>query len=190
MRRLLGDEEAEDILEVLGGILTIHESQIKLFPAEFPFLRNNVSLKDVPAIEEAQAKWPAIDEKLERIIAHCEAHDEYRLHARHFRKIRNAHQRNRHIYALCLAAVAYDNEPSEAGRLRLLREIEGHNERDFALVKGMFLDTWPVDRTGVKSCMYPYHELKRVLDNKLGRNVPPDEQMIYLGVEALGWLWI
>jgi len=42
----------------------------------------------------------------------------------------------------------------------------------------------------VKSCMYPYHELKRVLDNKLGRNVPPDERMIFLGVEALGWLWI
>jgi len=29
-----------------------------------------------------------------------------------------------------------------------------------------------------------------VLGNKLGRNVPPDEQMIFLGVEALGWLWI
>ena len=54
----------------------------------------------------------------------------------------------------------------------------------------MFFDVLPVDRTGVKSCMYPYHELKRVLDNKLGRNVPPDEQMIFLGVEALGWLWI
>jgi hypothetical protein len=38
--------------------------------------------------------------------------------------------------------------------------------------------------------MYPYHELKRVLDNKLGLRVPPDGQMIYLGVEALGWLWI
>ena len=54
----------------------------------------------------------------------------------------------------------------------------------------MFFDVLPVDRTGVKSCMYPYHELKRVIDNALGRNTPPDEQMIFLGVEALGWLWI
>jgi hypothetical protein len=44
--------------------------------------------------------------------------------------------------------------------------------------------------TGIKSCMYPYHELKRVIDNALGRNTPPDGRMVYLGVEALGWLWI
>ena len=59
---------------------------------------------------------------------------------------------------------------------------------DFPLF--MFFDIFPVDRTGIKSCMYPYHELKRVLDNKLGKNSPPDDEMIYLGVEALGWLWI
>ncbi len=112
------------------------------------------------------------------------------MHAGHFRKIRNAHQRNRHIYELCLAAVEYDNEQDQARRQELLRQIDRHNEADFALVREMFFDVLPVDRTGVKSCMYPYHELKRVLDNKLGRRVPPDAQMIYLGVEALGWLWI
>ena len=78
----------------------------------------------------------------------------------------------------------------EKKKITLLEEIDGHNEKDFALVKGMFFDILPVDRTGVKSCMYPYHELHRVLGNLLGRNVPPDNQMIYLGVEALGWLWI
>jgi len=46
------------------------------------------------------------------------------------------------------------------------------NEKDFELVRSMFFDVLPVDRTGVKSCIYPYHELKRVLGNKLGRNVP------------------
>ena len=165
VRRFLGEEQAENIL-------TIHESQIRLFPADFPFLKNNISQTDVKAIKEAQKKWPLIDEKLQRIISYCEAHEQYAVHARHFRKIRNAHQRNRHIYDLCLAAVRYDNE------------------KDFELVRSMFFDVLPVDRTGVKSCIYPYHELKRVLGNKLGRNVPPDEQMIFLGVEALGWLWI
>jgi hypothetical protein len=190
VRRFLGDKEALNILYVLKNLLTIHESQIKLFPADFPFLKNNVSLKDVPAIQAAQQKWPRIDAMLARIIAYCEAHGEYAVHARHFHKIRNAHQRNRHIYELCLAAVKYDNEQDEGRRLELLKEIAAHNEKDFELVRGMFFDVLPVDRTGVKSCMYPYHELKRVLDNKLGRRVPPDEQMIFLGVEALGWLWI
>jgi len=190
VRRLFGEQEARNILYVLKNLLTIHESQIKLFPADFPFLKNNVSQADVKAIQAAQMKWPLIDAKLARIIAYCEAHGEYAVHAGHFRKIRNAHQRNRQIYELCLAAVQYDNEKDEARRLELLKAIERRNEKDFELVRSMFFDVLPVDRTGVKSCMYPYHELKRVLDNKLGRNVPPDGQMIYLGVEALGWLWI
>jgi hypothetical protein len=54
-------------------------------------------------------------------------------------------------------------------------------------MKSMFFDIYPVDRTGVKSCIYLYHELKRIVDNKLGLNNPADEQMIYLGVEALGF---
>jgi hypothetical protein len=112
------------------------------------------------------------------------------VYAPHFRKIRNAHQRNRHIYDLCLAAVRYDNETDEKKKTQWLWEIAAHNEKDFDVVRGMFFDVLPVDRTGVKSCMYPYHELKRVLDNALGRNAPPDEQMIFLGVEAMGWLWI
>ncbi len=190
VRRLLGDREAENILYVLRNILTIHESQINLFPAEFPFLRNNVSSVDIASIREAKKKWPLIDGKLDRIISYCESQEDYAVYARHFKKIRNAHHRNRHIYNLCLAAVRYDEEQTEEGKIAILREIEEHNEKDFDLVKSMFFDIIPVDRTGVKSCMYPYHELKRVLDNKLGRNSPPDEEMIYLGVEALGWLWI
>lgn len=190
VRRFCGDQEALNILYVLKNLLTIHESQLKLFPADFPFLKNNVSLADVPAIEAAQKKWPRIDAKLERIIAYCEAHEQYAVHTGHFRKIRSAHQRNRHIYELCLTAVKYDNERDEARRLELLKDIDRHNEKDFELVRSLFFDVLPVDRTGVKSCMYPYHELKRVLDNKLGRKVPPDGEMIFLGVEALGWLWI
>jgi hypothetical protein len=190
VRMTAGKELAEDVLFVLSTIFTIHESQIKLFPAEFPFLRNNVSEKDVAAIREAQKQWPLIDEKISRIIASCESRDGGGPLARHFRKIRNAHLRNRHIYDLCLAAIRYDAEKSEEKKAAILREIERHNEKDFDLVRSMFFDVLPVEMTGIRSCMYPYHELKRVIDNALGRNSPPDERMIYLGVEALGWLWI
>jgi hypothetical protein len=190
VRHLFGDEPAGDILFVLQNVLTIHESQVKLFPAAFPFLKNKVSVKDLPAIRRAQRQWPVIDGKLARIIEYCASRERCAAYAQHFRKIRNAHQRNRHIYDLCVAAVRYDNETDPQKKTQLLREISAHNEKDFEVVRGMFLDVLPVDRTGVRSCMYPYHELKRVLDNALGRNVPPDEQMIFLGVEALGWLWI
>jgi hypothetical protein len=40
----------------------------------------------------------------------------------------------------------------------------------FSRMRGMFFDVLPVDRTGVKSCRYPYHELKCVLDTAPGGN--------------------
>jgi hypothetical protein len=190
VQKLFGEELAADVRSVLTHMLTIHESQLKLFPAEFPFLRNNVSQKDVPAIQEAQKEWPRIGEKIERIIAYCDSHPGREAASMHFKKIRNAHFRNRHIYELCLLAVRYDNEKDEEKKKALLNEMERCNEADFALVREMFFDILPCEMTGIRSCMYPYHELKRVIDNALGRNDPPDEQMIYLGVEALGWLWI
>ena len=64
-----------------------------------------------------------------------------------------------------------------------------YNEKDFDLVKKMFFDVNPVEKTGVKSCMYPYHEIKRVLGN-MRNPEDTDEDIIYLGVEALGWLWL
>jgi len=46
-----------------------------------------------------------------------------------------------------------------------------------------------VDKTGTKSCMIPCHELRRVILNELYPD-QKDEEPIYLGVEALGWLWL
>ena len=42
--------------------------------------------------------------------------------------------------------------------------------------------------TGVKSCMIPYHELRRILHNLLDP-AHADPEPVYLGVESLGWLW-
>ena len=56
-------------------------------------------------------------------------------------------------------------------------------------VKNNYFDVNPVSETGTKSYMIPYHELKRVLTNELYPDRRDDEP-IYLGVEALGWLWL
>jgi hypothetical protein len=77
----------------------------------------------------------------------------------------------------------------------LITRVKDYLEEDdklalyFDLIKKMYFDVNPVDKTGVKSCMYPYHEIKRVLNNILNPK-EIDEDIIYLGVEALGWLWL
>ena len=67
--------------------------------------------------------------------------------------------------------------------------IYGDNEKNFEIVKNNYFDVNPVSETGTKSCMIPYHELKRVLINELYPK-RRDNEPIYLGVEALGWLWL
>ena len=53
----------------------------------------------------------------------------------------------------------------------------------------MYFNINPIEATGVSTCMYPYHGIKRVINNVLSPENKNDKQ-IYLGVEALGWLWL
>lgn len=53
----------------------------------------------------------------------------------------------------------------------------------------MFFDINPVRQTGVGSCMFPYHEMKRLIHN-IRDPQHPDNNIICSGVEALGWLWL
>jgi hypothetical protein len=53
----------------------------------------------------------------------------------------------------------------------------------------MFFDINPVGETGVKSCMFPYHEMKRLIHN-IRHPESPDNDIICSGIEALGWLWL
>ena len=71
----------------------------------------------------------------------------------------------------------------------LLDEILYYNEQDFDIVKEMFFDINPVMETGVGSCMFPYHELKRLIYN-IRHPKEPDNNVISSGVEAFGWLWL
>lgn len=186
---VFGPELADDILDVLQNMLTIHESQLNIFPTEFPFLRNKVNKGDIPVIQEAIDNWPSLGDKIRRIKEVIGSDERQRVYVKHFDKIENAHERNRIIYDLALASIAYDNaETPEAKRTQLLK-MDELNERDFALVKQMFFDVNPVSETGTPSCMYPYHELKRVIHNELDPANRNDRQ-IFLGVEALGWLWL
>ncbi|QJD85414.1 hypothetical protein [Cohnella herbarum] len=186
---VFGSELADDVLYVLQNMLTIHESQFNLFPTEFPFLRNKVKAEDIPVIQAAIQDWPEIGARIRAIKEAIRGDERLGVYVKHFDKIENSHERNRIIYDLALASIAYDNADAPEAKRSLLLEMDALNERDFDLVKRMYFDVNPVSETGTPSCMYPYHELKRVIHNELDPD-HRDERQIFLGVEALGWLWL
>lgn len=186
---VFGEDLADDILYVLKNMFTIHESQLGIFPTEFPFARNKVEQRDVPRIQQAIEDWPNIMKKIDRVQQAVAADDQLCVYEPHFEKLRIANERNRVIYDLALASIAYDHAITwEEKQKYLLRMLEC-NERDFDIVKNNSFDVNPVEKAGIKSCMIPCHELKRVIMNELDPD-HKDEEPIYLGVEALGWLWL
>ena len=80
-------------------------------------------------------------------------------------------------------------EKDEKKKEQLLDEILYYNEQDFDIVKEMFFDVNPVTETGVGSCMFPYHEMKRIIHN-IRHPEAEDKNVISSGVEAFGWLWL
>ncbi len=186
---VFGGELAEDILYILRNMFTIHESQLKIFPTEFPFARNKVEMRDMPRIKQAIDEWPGLMEKIERVQKALAADEKLRVYEPHFEKIRIAAKRNRVIYDLALASVTFDCAKTKEEREKSLKEMLKYNEMDFEIVKNHYFDVNPVDRTGTKSCMIPCHELRRVIQNELDPD-HKDETPVYLGVEALGWLWL
>ena len=90
---------------------------------------------------------------------------------------------------MALAGLRYDAETDPVKKDAILDEILYFNERDFDIAKEMFFDINPVGETGVKSCMFPYHEMKRLIHN-IRHPENPDDAIICSGVEALGWLWL
>ena len=186
---VFGIELAEDILYVLKNMFTIHESQLKIFPTEFPFARNKVEKKDVARIEKAKKDWPDIMKKIRKIRKVIADNRRLKVYGPHFEKLEVANLRNRVIYDLAIASINHDSSKSKSERVRYLKEMFDLNEKNFDIVKNNYFDVNPVFETGTKSCMIPYHELKRVLMNELYPE-QRDNEPIYLGVEALGWLWL
>lgn len=184
-----GKELGERVLTVLRSVLTIHESQMPLYRTPFPFQKNKITDADKPAIMQARLRHPGLLEEIRDIRRRMEESPDLRPYAAHFARIENAELRNAVIYDMVLASLAYERTASPDERERLLDEILLHNERDFDLVKDMFFDINPVGETGVKSCMYPYHEIKREIHN-IRHPEDPDDSVICSGIEALGWLWL
>ena len=186
---VFGEALKDNILYVLMNMFTIHESQLKIFPTEFPFARNKVEKRDLDRINQAIADWPVIMDKLSTIMAALKADDKLNVYLPHFEKLTVASKRNRVIYDLAKASIAYDNANTDEEKRDYLLQMYALNEKNFDIVKNNYFDVNPVAETGTKSCMIPYHELKRVLTNALYPDQYDDEP-IYLGVEALGWLWL
>jgi hypothetical protein len=184
-----GKELGERVLLVLRSILTIHESQIPLYTTPFPFQKNKITNADIPEIMRAKLRHPGLLEEIHAIQRELEKDPQLAEYIPHFARIENAERRNAIIYDMVLAALKYDRATSPDEKEQLLDEILRLNEADFDLVKDMFFDINPVSESGVKSCMYPYHEIKRLIHN-IRHPETPDNAVVCSGIEALGWLWL
>ena len=179
----------ETVLYVMKNMVTIHESQIPLYTTPFPFQKNKMQQDDIPAILKAKQNHENILSKIKMLQKEAYLNEKLRPWLPHFDKLENAERRNAVIYDMVLAALAYEKEDDEEKKEKLLDEILYYNEQDFDIVKEMFFDINPVTETGVGSCMFPYHELKRIIHN-MRHPEEKDEEVISSGVEAFGWLWL
>jgi hypothetical protein len=184
-----GPELGEKILYIMKNMVTIHESQISLYTTPFPFQKNKMIKDDIPAIMAAKKEHPKLLKMIEEIQAQAYDDPKLRIWLPHFDKWHNAERRNAIIYDLVLAGIKYDNETDPEKKDAILDEILYWNEKDFDIAKEMFFDINPVSETGVKSCMFPYHEMKRLIHN-IRHPEDPDNDIICSGIEALGWLWL
>jgi hypothetical protein len=86
-------------------MFAIHESQLKIFPTEFPFTRNKVGKQDISRIEKAIEEWPNIMETLAKIKGAVAADKKLKVYEPHFEKLIVANHRNRVIYDLAIASM-------------------------------------------------------------------------------------
>lgn len=184
-----GEELGEKVIYVMRHMLTIHESQMNLYTTPFPFQKNKICEDDIPVIDKAKEEHPKLLAMIEECREYCYREGRYHHWLTHFDKLYNAQRRNRVIYDMVLTSLKYDKETDPVRRDALLDEILYYNEKDFDIVKEMFFDINPVEETGVRSCMYPYHEIKRLIYN-IRHPEAPDDRIICSGIEALGWLWL
>lgn len=184
-----GVELGERVLAVLKSILTIHESQMPLYTTPFPFQKNKITVADIPEIMQAKLRHPGLLEEIHCIQREIGENPDLAQYLPHFVRIENAERRNAVIYDMVLASLRYEDAVSAEEKERCLDEILRCNEKDFDLVKELFFDINPVSETGVKSCMYPYHEIKRIIHN-IRHPEDPDNAIVCSGIEALGWLWL
>jgi len=179
----------ETVLYVMRNMVTIHESQMPIYETPFPFQKNKMTEEDIPAILAAKQNHPNIMRKIRMLQEEAEKNEKLRPWLPHFDKLANAEKRNAIIYDMMLASIAYTKETDPVKKDQLLDEILLYNEKDFDIAKAAYFDINPVTETGIGSCMFPYHEIKREIHN-IRHPEDPDNNVISSGVEAFGWLWL
>lgn len=180
-------EDGERVLYVLKHMLTIHESQLNLFSQYLPFAAHKVEEQDRPRILEAMEETKGMIESLEGVLERLHKKGARKSVSMHIQKLLCANRRNAVIYKMALLDLDLLRETNSEKRRKLLKEMDALNEENFSIVKHNYFDVYPMDTTGIKSCMIPCHELKRIIRNQLEPE-NEDTEMIYLGVEALGWM--
>ncbi|WP_147916051.1 glycoside hydrolase family 20 zincin-like fold domain-containing protein [Ruania zhangjianzhongii] len=188
-RAQFGTDLGDRVLAILQGMLTIHESQLALYTTPFPFQSNVLAEGDRPAIRRAIEAHPSLLASIEAVESELRAEARLSRWVPHFERLRNAQRRNRVIYDMALTSLDYEQGEDPERKRELLHRILELNEADFDIVKEMFFDILPVNFTGVKSSMYPYHELNRLIGNVLHPEAT-DDSVVSSGIEALGWLWL
>lgn len=187
LRTVFGELETE-IYDVMTHMLVIHESQLNIFELEFPFARNKVEPRDIPLLKQAIETCPKYLQMLDHIITAVGADPHLAAFKQHFWKWRVTLERCRLIYEMGLASLQYEQAQTEDVKRQWLMELDRLNEQEFGIIRANYFDVNPCMETGVKSCMIPYHELKRMVHNRLDPE-HADPEPVYLGVESLGWLW-
>lgn len=182
-------ELAEDIEYVMKHMFTIHETQLGLFELEFPFAANKVEERDIPRIMESIEQYPILLKKLEKIRAGVKAKASISAFELHFKKWEISIRRSRIIYDMAFENLKYEKAETQEEGKRYLERMYLLNEEEMELIRINYFDVNPVSQTGISSCMIPYHELKRVIWNKLHPEKKKEEK-IFLGIESLGWMWL
>ena len=89
---------------------------------------------------------------------------------------------------MALESLEYEKAVTKEEKRKHLLRMDELNEQEFAIIRSNYLDVNPIEETGMKLCMIPNHEMRRVIHNLLDPE-HKDETPIYLDVASLGWMW-
>ena len=189
MRYHFGKKLGSRLLKLMRSILTIHESQLSIYKVPFPFQSNVIVEDDRALIENALKNVPGQISEVDWIKERLASNEQLRKWVAHIEKIRISLERSRVIYQMALVCLDFEKSDDEDARRRYLERLKDLNRQDFRICAKNYFDVFPVDLTGVRSCMIPSHELEREINNRLGIS-NHDDRPICSGIEALGWLWL
>ncbi|MBC7333174.1 MAG: hypothetical protein H5T85_01730 [Actinobacteria bacterium] len=189
LQSIFGEELAKDILYIYENIKIIHETQLPICKLFFPFLRYKVRREDLDLLRKIKGENRKINVMIDSLLDRIRKDKFLRQYELHFEKLKNMASRNEIILDMCFVSIEYESAESEEQKIILLKKLYELNEKDFDLIKEMYFDVNPHEKSGIRVCGFPYHEIKRSINNILEPD-KYDPNTIYLGTETIGWLWL